>query len=87
MQLQAPGKLARVEGKLGKNGLIAAPGLHGGCHGLTPVLEPPESVEQFALPALVQQTLLVVLPMNLDETPRHVRQAGRRHGLVVDPGS
>ncbi len=42
-----------------------------------------ERVEQVALPALVEQPLLIVLPVDLDEGPGHVRQSRRGHRLVI----
>ena len=47
---------------------------------------PAERVEQVALPALVEQPLLVVLAVDLDERPDLLGEAGGRHGLVVERG-
>jgi hypothetical protein len=46
-----------------------------------------EGVEQLALPALVEEALLVVLAVDLDEPSGHVRQPRRRHRFVVHSGS
>ena len=47
---------------------------------------PAERVEQVALPALVEQPLLLVLAVDLDEGPGDVREARRGHRLVVEAG-
>ena len=47
---------------------------------------PPNAVEQVALPALVEQPLLVVLAVDLDERADLVGEAGRGDGRVVEPG-
>ena len=46
---------------------------------------PAEPVEQVALPALVEQALLVVLAVDLDERPDLVGQARGGDRLVVEP--
>ena len=43
-----------------------------------------ERVEQVALPALVEQALLLVLAVDLDEGTGHVGEARRRHRLIVE---
>ena len=86
LQLEATSQLSWIESELGQRGVVDTPRVHrcGGGRALSP--EASERVEQLALPALVEKPLLVVLPVNLHETPRHARQASGRHRLVVDPG-
>ena len=45
-----------------------------------------ERVEQVALPALVEQPLLVVLPVDLDQRPDLVGEPRGGRGLIVEPG-
>ena len=45
-----------------------------------------ERVEQVALPALVEEPLLVVLAVDLDERAGDLGEAGGGHRLVVEPG-
>ena len=47
-------------------------------------LVPTEAVEQVALPALVEQMLLVVLAVDLDERPDLLGEASGGHRLVVE---
>ena len=49
-------------------------------------LVPAERVEQVALPALVEEALLVVLAVDLDERPDLVGEPRRGHRRVVEPG-
>ncbi len=50
------------------------------------VLVAAEAIEQVALPALVEQSPLVVLAVDLDEGADLVRQPRRGHGRVVEAG-
>ncbi len=85
-QLEPPGKLARVEFELGEGRPVRPPAIDGFGHGSSQRGVAAERVEQVALPALVEQPLLIVLAVDLDERPGHVRQSGRGHRLVVEPG-
>ena len=83
--LEPPGELARVDDQLVEGGPVGAPGRDGGLHGPAQLLVPAEPVEQVALPALVEEVLLVVLAVDLDERPDLVGEPRGRHGLVVEP--
>ena len=45
-----------------------------------------EGIEEVALPALVEESLLIVLAMDLDEPAGRVREPRGGDGLVVQPG-
>ena len=84
-QLEASGQLARLDGELGQRGAVRAPagdgvGDRAPCIGVAAI-----RVEQVPLPALIEEALLVVLAMDLDEGPGHVRQPARGDGLIVEP--
>ena len=87
VEFEAPGQLARVEGQLSQRHLIGTPGFDRAGHRRALALQPPEGIEQLSLPALVQQPLLVVLPVYLNKAARHVGKPSRRDRLVVDPRS
>ena len=86
LQLQAPCQFPRIECQFGQDRLIGAPRIHGRSHGLASAVQPPERVEQLALPALLQQSLLVVLAVDLDESAGHSSKPRRRHRFVVHSG-
>ena len=79
-ELEPPGELARVDGQLGEAGAVGPPALDRIGHRPPRRLVPAEGVEQVALPALVEQPLLVVLAVDLDERPDLVGEprGGRR---------
>ena len=84
-QVEPAGQLARIDGELGEGGPVRPPALDGvGHRGRGPAVAA-ERIEQVALPALVEQPLLVVLAVDLDERPDLVGEprGGRRQ--VVQP--
>ena len=85
LQLQTPGQLTGIERELRQDRLVGPPGFHGRGHRRAPLLQTPECIQQLALPALVQETLLVVLSVDLHEPTCHFGQPGRRNGLVIYP--
>ena len=84
VQLQAARELARIHGEFRKRSLVGPPRFHGRGHLRPFVLQATVRVQQFALPALVQQPLLIVLAVDLHEASGHVRQSRGRDRLVVD---
>ena len=80
------GQLARVDRQLGQRRPVRPPALDDVGHRRARRAMPAEGVEQVALPALVEQPLLVVLAVDLDERPDLVGEprCGRRQ--VVEPG-
>ena len=68
-QLEPAGELARVDRELGQGRPVRAPALDGVGHRGARGRRAAERVEQVALPALVEQPLLVVLAVDLDERP------------------
>ena len=90
-----PRQLARVDRQLRQRGPVRAPALdHVGRRGASRGM-PAVRVEQVALPALVEQPLLVVLAVDLDQRPdlvgepgggrRRCRRAGRSTGRSSRP--
>ena len=86
LQFQAPGEFTRVQGQLGECSLVCPPRLDCGGHRRTLPLEPAEGVEQFALPALIEETLLIVLAVDLNQPAGDIDQAGGSDGLVIHSG-
>ncbi len=83
VDLEPARQLARVELELRQGGLVGAPAIDSRCHRLAQLAVATKIVEQVALPALVEQALLVVLAVDLDERPGDVSEPGRRYSLVV----
>ena len=83
-QVEPAGDLARVEGRRVQQVAVLPPALDGPRHRRPQVVVPAPAVEQVALPALVEQSPLVVLAVDLDERPDLVGEARRRHGRVVE---
>ena len=75
--LEPPGQLAGIDDQLVEGRAIGAPAIDGGFHGRPQLPVPPERVEEVALPALVEQALLVVLAVDLDERPDLVGEPAR----------
>ena len=84
-QVEPAGQLARVDRELGQGRAVGPPALDASAIAARARSVTAERVEQVALPALVEQALLVVLAVDLDERPDLVGEArgGRRH--VVEP--
>ena len=85
-EVQPPGQLARVDDQLGQRRPVRPPALDGVGHRRARCAVPAERVEQVALPALVEQPLLVVLAVDLDERPDLLGEAGGGHRRVVEAG-
>ena len=85
-EVDPPGQLARVDRQLRERGPVRAPALDHVGHRGTSRGMPAERVEQVALPALVEQALLVVLAVDLDQRPDLVGEPGGGRGDVVEPG-
>ena len=79
-ELEAAGELTGIADELGEGGPVGPPRLHGVGHGRPQALVPPEPVEEVALPALVEEPLLVVLAVDLDERPT---SSARRAAVTV----
>ena len=79
-------QLARIQGEGRERRPVRAPAFDGVRHPGAHVSEPAERIEQVALPALVEQPLLVVLAVDLHERPDRLREPCRGHRLVVEPG-
>ena len=73
--------LGLVEGGLGRRAFAPR-----GAHGLAPCLEPAEGVEHGAMRARVEQTAIVLLPVQLDKGGREPAQHLARDAAIVDPG-
>ncbi len=84
LQLETAGQLARIQRQFRQSGLIPAPGLHGRGHGRALAFQAAERIEQLTLPALVEESLLIVLAVDLDEAPGDLRKVGGRDRFVVD---
>ena len=85
-EVHPPRQLARVDRQLRQRGPVRAPALdHVGRRGTSRGM-PAVRVEQVALPALVEQALLVVLAVDLDQRPDLVGEPGGGRGDVVEPG-
>ena len=63
---------------------VLPPALDGRRHRRPQVVVTAPAIEQVPLPALVEQSPLVVLPVDLDERPDVVRETRRRDGRVVE---
>ena len=85
-QVHPPGQLARVDRELGQRRTVRPPALDDIGHRRPRRAMPAVCVEQVALPALVEQPLLVVLAVDLDERPDLVGEPRRGRGEVVEPG-
>ena len=85
-ELEPALQLPRVHRQRRQRGLVRPPRPDRGRHGgpLRPVAA--ERVEQVALPALVEQPLLVVLAVDLHERPGDRASRAGRDGLVVEAG-
>ena len=85
-QVHPTRQLARVDRQLGEGRPVGAPALDDVGHRRPCRRVPAVGIEQVALPALVEQTLLVVLAVDLDERADLVGEprSGRRD--VVEPG-
>ena len=79
-------ELARVDRQLGEGRPVGAPALDHVGHRRARRRVPAVGVEQVALPALVEQALLVVLAVDLDERPDLVGEPRRGRRDVVEPG-
>ena len=88
-ELDPAGQLARVDRQLGERRPVRPPALDGVGHRRARRRMPAERVEQVALPALVEQPLLVVLAVDLDERPDLVGEPrrGRRSRRRAGPSS
>ena len=84
-QLEPSCQLARLDRQLGERRPVRPPALDRGGHLATKLLVSAERIEQVALPALVEQALLLVLAVDLDERPDLLGQPRSGHGLVVEP--
>ena len=85
-QVDPAGQLARVDRQLRERGAVGAPALDDVGHRRTGRAVTAERVEQVALPALVEQALLVVLAVDLDQRPDLVGEPRGGRGQVVEPG-
>ncbi len=85
-QVHPARQLARVDRQLGQGRPVGAPALDHVGHRRPGRRVPAERVEQVALPALVEQALLVVLAVDLDERPDLVGEPRGGRGEVVEPG-
>ena len=77
------GDLARVHGQSCQNRAIRAPASNRVGHGGAWQGVAAERIEKIALRPLVQETLLVVLAMDLDQWPGNIGKARCGHGLIV----
>jgi hypothetical protein len=68
-QVDPAGELARIHRELRERRPVRAPALYGSRHGSPQCIVPAVGVQQVALPALVEQPLLIVLAVDLDERP------------------
>ena len=84
--LEPAGQLARIELELRERRPVRPPAVDRPGHRRPQRLVPAERVEQVALPALVEESLLLVLAVDLDEGAGHVGEARRGHRLVVEAG-
>ena len=84
-EVDPAGQLARVDRELGERGPVRPPALDHVGHRRARRSVPPERVEQVALPALVEEPLLVVLAVDLDERPDLVGEPRRGRREVVEP--
>ena len=85
-EVDPPGQLAWVDRQLGQRGPIGPPPLDDVGHRRAGRGVPAERVEDVALPAFVEQALLVVLAVDLDQRPDLVGETRRRRRQVVEPG-
>ena len=83
-QVEAAGHLPRIQRGRVERGPVLAPALDGTGHRRAQLAVAAEAVEQVALPALVEQSALVVLAVDLDEGADLVGQACRRDRGVVE---
>src|SRR4051794_18349768 len=85
-QIDSAGHLSRVDPQLRQRRAVGAPSLDrvGDRGPQRPVAA--ERVEEIALAALVEQSLLIVLTVDLDEWPDFVGKPRCRRGDVVQPG-
>ena len=86
-ELEPARQLARIDASSRSAARLARQRATGAGHRRTQLVVAAERVEQVALPALVEQALLLVLAVDLDERPDLVRQAGGGDRRVVDPGA
>ncbi len=85
-QVDAASQLARIDRQLGQGRPVRAPALDRPARGVAGLAEPAERIEQVALPALVEEALLLVLAVDLDERSDLVGEPRRRRGEIVDAG-
>jgi hypothetical protein len=85
VELETARQLARIELQLGKGSPVGAPAVDGRGDIASELAIVAERVEQVALPALVEQALLLVLAMDLDERPDNIGESRSGDGLVIEP--
>ena len=85
-EVHAAGEFAGLDREFGEGRPVGTPALDDIGHRGARRLVPTERIEQVALPALVEEPLLVVLAVDLDERPDLVGQARRGGRQVVEPG-
>ena len=85
-QVHPAGELARVDRQLRQRRAVGPPAFHDAGHRHPGRFVTAIGVEQVALPALVEQALLVVLAVDLDQRPDLVGEPRGGRGLIVEPG-
>jgi len=68
-EVQASRQFARIDREFGQTRSVRSPALDDVGHGRARGPMPSECIKQVALPALIEQPLLIVLPVDLDERP------------------
>jgi hypothetical protein len=83
-QVQPPHQLTRLQRQLGQRRPVLAPSLDGRCDRGPGRSASTVRVEEVALPALVEESLLVMLAVDLHERSGHLRDPGGRHWVVIE---
>ncbi len=83
-KLEASGELLGLDRQLAQRRLVRAQRLDGRGNGLAQLLMSAVRVENVALPRCGEQTLLLVLAVDLDQRLNDRRQPAGSHALVVD---
>ena len=85
-KVDAARQFSRLDRQFGQASAVRPPAFDGVGHRTPPRLVPAVGVEQVALPALVEQPLLIVLAVDLDERPDLLGQSRSGRGQVVESG-